>query len=76
MGIIVSCAAVALGATSLERHVTLDRSMYGSDQSASLELAGLNKLTSYIRDIEKSLGSPVKKIHASEVSSMKKLRKY
>tara|TARA_R110000824_G_scaffold211478_2_gene397449 strand:- start:880 stop:1710 length:831 start_codon:yes stop_codon:yes gene_type:complete len=76
VGIIVSCAAVALGATSLERHITLDRSMYGSDQSASLELAGLYKLTSYIRDIEQSLGSPVKKIYASEVTSMKKLRKY
>lgn len=76
VGIIVSCAAVALGATSVERHITLDRAMYGSDQSASLELTGLNKLTSYIRDIEKSLGSPVKKIYASEVSAMKKLRKH
>ena len=76
VGIIVSCAAVALGATSVERHITLDRAMYGSDQSASLELTGLNKLTSYIRDIEKSLGSPVKKIYASEVSAMKKLWKH
>ena len=76
VGIIVSCAAVALGATSVERHITLDRAMYGSDQSTSLELTGLNKLTSYIRDIEKSLGSPVKKIYASEVSAMKKLRKH
>tara|TARA_R100000008_G_scaffold86877_1_gene82333 strand:- start:43440 stop:44366 length:927 start_codon:yes stop_codon:yes gene_type:complete len=76
VGVIVSCAAVALGATSIERHITLDRAMYGSDQSASLELGGLNKLVAYIRDIETSLGSPVKKLHASEVPAMKKLRKY
>jgi len=75
-GIIVSCAAVALGATSVERHITLDRAMYGSDQAASLELAGLNRLTSYIRDIEVSLGSSEKKIHPSEVPAMLKLRKH
>ena len=75
-GIIVSCAAVALGATSVERHITLDRAMYGSDQAASLELTGLNRLTSYIRDIEVSLGSSEKKIHPSEVPAMLKLRKH
>ena len=76
VGIIVSCAAVALGATSVERHITLDRAMYGSDQSASLEIVGLNKLVSYIRDIEVSLGSPEKIIHPTEVPAMKKLRKF
>jgi N-acetylneuraminate synthase len=76
VGVIVSCAAVALGATSLERHITLDRAMYGSDQSASLELGGLNKLVNYIRDIEKSLGSSTKQLLPSEVPAMKKLRKY
>ena len=76
VGIIVSCAAAALGVTSIERHITLDRAMYGSDQSASLELGGLRRLAKYVRDIEKALGSPVKKIHASEVSAMKKLRKH
>ena len=76
VGIIVSCAAAALGATSIERHITLDRAMYGSDQAASLELGGLNKLIKYTRDIEKALGSPVKKVHASEISAMKKLRKH
>lgn len=75
-GVIVSCAAAALGATSIERHITLDRAMYGSDQAASLEITGLNRLTSYVKDIETSLGSPVKKIHPSEVPAMKKLRKH
>ena len=76
VGVIVSCAAVALGATSLERHLTLDRAMYGSDQAASLELGGLNKLVNYIRDIENSLGSATKQLLPSEVPAMKKLRKY
>tara|TARA_R100001129_G_scaffold138570_1_gene99804 strand:- start:5079 stop:5909 length:831 start_codon:yes stop_codon:yes gene_type:complete len=76
VGVIVSCAAVALGATSLERHITLDRAMYGSDQAASLELGGLNKLVNYIRDIENSLGSATKQLLPSEVPAMKKLRKY
>ena len=76
VGVIVSCAAVALGATALERHITLDRAMYGSDQAASLELGGLNKLVNYIRDIENSLGSATKQLLPSEVPAMKKLRKY
>ncbi len=53
-GIVISAAAIALGATSLERHITLDRSMYGSDQSASLELVGLNKLVKYVRAVEQA----------------------
>jgi N-acetylneuraminate synthase len=76
VGVVVSCAAVALGATSLERHVTLDRAMYGSDQSASLELGGLNKLVKYVRAVEESLGSSVKQLQPSEVPAMKKLRKH
>ena len=76
VGVVTSCAAVALGATSLERHITLDRAMYGSDQSASLELGGLNKLVKYVRAVEESLGSPVKRLQPSEVPAMKKLRKY
>lgn len=76
VGVVTSCAAVALGATSLERHITLDRAMYGSDQSASLELGGLNKLVKYVRAVEESLGSPVKQLQPSEVPAMKKLRKY
>ena len=65
-GIIVCCAAVSLGATSIERHITLDRAMYGSDQAASMELTGLNRLTDYIRDIESALGNPEKKVTEKE----------
>lgn len=75
-GVIVSCAAVALGATSLERHITLDRAMYGSDQAASLEIGGLKRLVSYVRDIEKSIGNPTKTITESETAAAKKLRKH
>jgi len=74
-GIIVSCAAAALGATSVERHITLDRAMYGSDQSASLELVGLNKLVKYIRSIELALGSDKKTVQKTEVGIAKKLRR-
>ena len=74
-GLIISCAAVALGATSVERHITLDRSMYGSDQAASLELNGLRKLVEYIREIELSLGDGKKIITEAERKAAKKLRK-
>ena len=75
-GVIVSCAAVAIGASSLERHITLDRAMYGSDQSASLEVGGLFKLMEYVRDITKSLGSPEKRVMRTEVPIAEKLRKF
>lgn len=55
-GLAISYAAVALGATSLERHITLDRAMYGSDQAASLEPSGLRQLLGGIRKIESALG--------------------
>ena len=74
-GLIVSCAAVAMGATSVERHITLDRSMYGSDQSASVELGGLRRLVGYIRDIENAMGSGFKNISEKEKSIAKKLRR-
>jgi N-acetylneuraminate synthase len=67
-------AATVLGASSIERHVTLDRSMYGSDQSASLELAGLQRLVGDIRVIDMILGDGVKKIWPSEIPVLKKLR--
>jgi N-acetylneuraminate synthase len=56
VGLAVSYAAAALGATSIERHITLDRSMYGSDQSASVEPAGFKMLVGAIRKIEKAMG--------------------
>ena len=73
-GLVVSCAPVALGATSLERHITVDRSMYGSDQSASLELGGLRRLVKYIRAVEVSLGTGEKTVTEKETEIAKKLR--
>ena len=74
-GLIVSCAAVAMGATSIERHITLDRSMYGSDQSASVELGGLRRLVDYIRSIELAMGEGFKIISEKEKSIAAKLRR-
>lgn len=67
-------AAVMLGATSIERHITLDRSMYGSDQAASLEPIGLSRLVKDIRTLDIILGDGVKRIWDSEKPAMKKLR--
>lgn len=74
VGYIVCVTAVMLGATSIERHITLDRSMYGSDQASSLEPMGWIRLVRDIRTIDKILGDGVKKVWPSEVSVMKKLR--
>lgn len=73
-GIIISTAAAALGANSIERHITLDRSMYGSDQSASLEIVGFAKMCKYIRVVEESLGLPEKVITDQEKEIFKKLK--
>ena len=69
-----SVVAIANGATSLERHITLDRSMYGSDQSASLEEAGLRELIAIVRKIPKILGNEEKKLFDCEIEVAKKLR--
>lgn len=74
-GLAPSWAAVVLGADFLERHITLDRAMWGSDQAASVEIGGFIRLISNIRDIEKAMGDGIKKIYDSEVPIMKKLRK-
>ena len=74
-GIIISCAAAALGATSIERHITLDRTMYGSDQAASLEIHGLEKLVQYVRTIETALGENKKIVTDKEKEIAKKLRR-
>ena len=71
---LVSVAAVVIGATSVERHITLDRTMYGSDQAASLEPLGLQRLVRDVRYVDKILGSGKKQIWDSELPAMKKLR--
>ena len=74
VGLAVSYAAAAMGITSLERHITLDRAMYGSDQSASIEPSGLRMLVGAVRKIEKAICDGVKKIIADEVPIAEKLR--
>ncbi len=74
-GLAPTLAAVALGATFVERHITLDRAMWGTDQAASVEVVGLQRLVKDIRDIEKALGDGIKKVYESEMSSIKKLRR-
>ena len=74
-GVAVSLAAVMLGITSLERHITLDRTLYGSDQAASIELSGMENLTQSINKILLSLGEPsLGKIIDDEIPIAKKLR--
>ena len=74
MGYLICVSAVLLGATSIERHITLDRSMYGSDQAASLEPQGLERLVRDIRTIDKIVGDGEKRVWPSEIPVMKKLR--
>ena len=73
-GLTVSYAAAALGISSLERHITLDRAMYGSDQAASLAPPGIKKIVPEIRKIEKALGDGVKRVLEDEIVIAKKLR--
>ena len=75
VGLVPSAVAVALGACMVERHVTLDRAMWGSDQAASVEPGGFERLVKYIRVTELSLGDGVKKVYESEKSSMSRLRR-
>ena len=74
-GLAPTWAAVTMGATFVERHVTLDRAMWGSDQAASVEIGGLMRLVSNIRDIERSLGDGVKRVYAGELAQIEKLRR-
>jgi N-acetylneuraminate synthase len=69
-----SIVAATLGANSIERHITLDRSMYGSDQSASLEEPGLRNLVNSVKKIKLSIGTSEKKLQAGEEEVSKKLR--
>ena len=73
-GLFVSIAAAALGISSIERHITLNRAMYGSDQAASLGPPGLKEIVPTVRKIEKVLGDGVKRIIEDEVPIAKKLK--
>jgi N-acetylneuraminate synthase len=75
VGLIPTVTAVALGACVVERHITLDRAMWGSDQAASVEPSGFERLVKYIRVTEESLGDGVKRVYESEQPSLQKLRR-
>jgi len=74
-GLATTLAAIVLGATFVERHFTLDRAWWGSDQAASVEPQGMTRLVKDIRDIEIALGDGVKKVYDSELSARKRLRR-
>jgi sialic acid synthase SpsE len=74
-GLATTLAAVAMGATFIERHITLDRAMWGTDHSASVEPTGLDRLVRDIRNIELSLGDGVKRVFDSELPVRAKLRR-
>ena len=76
VGLAISYAAAACGITSLERHITKDRSMYGSDQSASIEASGLRQLVGAVRKIEEAMGDGVKRIIKEEEPVAKNLRQH
>lgn len=75
VGLQTSLAAVTLGACVVERHITLDRAMWGSDQAASVEPAGFHRLVRDIRVIERAMGDGVKRVYESELPIRKKLRR-
>ncbi len=75
VGLQTTYAAVLQGACLVERHITLDRAMWGSDQAASVEPRGFMRLVRDIRTIERALGDGVKKVYESELPIMKKLRR-
>jgi N-acetylneuraminate synthase len=74
-GLQISIAAVALGAVSVERHITLDRAMWGSDHGASLEPKGFVSLVRDIRILEQAMGDGVKRIYPGELAPLSKLRR-
>ncbi|HEY48155.1 MAG: N-acetylneuraminate synthase [Anaerolineae bacterium SM23_ 63] len=76
VGLVPSVIAVALGACMVERHITLDRAMWGSDQAASVEPGGFDRLVKYIRVTEDSLGDGVKRVYESEQVSLSRLRRF
>ena len=74
-GLIYMPVSVALGAEMVEFHITLDRSMYGSDQSSSIEPEGVYHLSKWVAGVEKSMGDGIKKVYDSEIPIIKKLRR-
>ena len=76
VGLAISYAAAAMGITSLERHITINRAMYGSDQSASIEPAGIRQLVGAVRKIEKAMWDGIKKVIDAETPIAKKLREH
>ena len=75
IGLATTVTAAALGACLVERHITIDRAMWGSDQAASVEPQGVARLVRDIRIVESALGDGVKRVYDSEISVMKKLRR-
>jgi len=73
-GLSTTYAAVALGAAFVERHITLDRTLWGTDQAASVEIHGIDTLVRHIREVEKALGDGIKQVYQSEMAARKKLR--
>ena len=76
VGLAISYAAAALGITSLERHITLNRSMYGSDQSASVEPPGVRQLVGAVRKVEVAMGDGVKRTYEAEAPIAANLRQH
>jgi N-acetylneuraminate synthase len=74
VGLPTTVAALCLGACLIERHITLDRAMWGTDQAASVEPRGFERLVKYVRDIEAAMGDGIKRVYESEIPVMKKLR--
>jgi N-acetylneuraminate synthase len=75
VGLQTTVAAVALGACAVERHITLDRAMWGSDQAASVEPHGMARLVRDIRIVEAAMGDGVKRVYESEIPVMQRLRR-
>ena len=76
VGLQTTLAAVVLGASFIERHITLDRAMWGTDQAASIEPWGFMRLVRDIRVVEKAFGDGKKRVYESEIPSMRKLRRH
>src|SRR3970282_800816 len=75
VGRVPSAVAVSLGACMVERHLTLDRAMWGSDQAASVEPGGFERLVKYLAVGQRALGDGVKRVYESERASLAKLRR-